>query len=122
MGGRATAGQIGWPRRGRTPTTRPAAGAGASCEGASLESCGLQRGRWIKTVGRESRRLPVEDVLLAPTALDALLKLLVEFFVELDRVRIDARADHLDRLLEVGHRHALRVLGLPEGDHGGLSA
>src|SRR5436309_3027146 len=81
-----------------------------------------QRGTWIKRVGRGRRRLAVEDVLLAPTALDSLLELLVEFLVEFDRVRVDARPHDLDRFLEVDHGNLLRVFRLAERDHRGLAA
>src|SRR5438876_160965 len=81
-----------------------------------------QRGRWIKRVGRGRRRLAVEDVLLTPTALDSLLELLVEFLVEFDRVRVDARPHDLDRFLEMDHGNLLRVFRLAERDHRGLAA
>src|SRR5712691_8104204 len=64
----------------------------------------------------------VEDVLLAPTPFDALLELLVELFVELDRIRVDARPHDLQGLLEVGHRDLFRMFGLAECDHGGFAA
>src|ERR1700704_6695580 len=79
-----------------------------------------ERGRWIKRVGRRCQGSAVEDVLLAPAAVDSLLELLVEFLVELDRVRVDARPDDLERFLEVDHVDLLRVFRLAEGDHGGL--
>src|SRR5438477_384832 len=81
-----------------------------------------QRGRWIKRVGRGRRRLAVEEVLLTPTALDSLLELLVEFRVEFDRVRVDARPHDLDRFLEMDHGNLLRVFRLAERDHRGLAA
>src|SRR5437016_5174070 len=81
-----------------------------------------QRGRWIKRDGRGRRRLAVEDVLLTPAAVDSLLELLVEFLVEFDRVRVDARPYDLDRFLEVDHGDLLRVLRLAERDHRGLAA
>src|SRR5437879_13238260 len=81
-----------------------------------------QRGRWIKKDRRGRRRLAVEDVLLAPAALDSLLELLVELLVEFDRVRVDARPHDLDRFLEMDHGCLLRVLRLAERDHGGLAA
>src|SRR5207245_9537754 len=68
------------------------------------------------------RSSDLKDVLFPATPVDALLELLVEFLVELDRVRVDARADDLHRFLEVGRRDLLRMLRLAQRDHRGLPA
>src|SRR5881397_1863383 len=64
----------------------------------------------------------IEDVLFPAAPVDAFLELLVELLVELDRVRVDARAHDLHSLLEMRRRDLLRVLRLAQCDHRGLAA
>src|SRR2546425_9928400 len=85
-------------------------------------SIGFPQGaRWINNV-RLGNRSAIKDVLFPATPVDALLELLVELLVELDCVRVDARAHDLHRFLEVGRRDLLGVLRLAQRDHRGLAA
>src|SRR5213594_3303080 len=77
--------------------------------------------RWINNV-RCGIGSAIEDVLFPAAPVDAFLELLIEFLVEFDRVRIDARTHDLHGLLEMRRRDRLRVLRLAQGDHRGLAA
>src|SRR5213594_1724662 len=77
--------------------------------------------RWINNV-RCGIGSAIEDVLFPAAPVDAFLELLVEFLVEFDRVRVDARTHDLHGLLEMRRRDLLRVLRLAQGDHRGLAA